>query len=132
MVRSHLVRHTVHVDTTDAAAYLRAFTTWSRNGHKSVTTAAWRDLRLAGQARRCGSIGVMRETDQGEILGPVRWTEVFESIDAEEFTELALLAREVSRAPIALVTLVDGDRQLEIDVERRELVANISHKLRTR
>ncbi|MFN2444503.1 MAG: hypothetical protein ABR606_02760 [Vicinamibacterales bacterium] len=40
----------------------------------------------------------------------VRWTEVFEGIEAEAFRELALLAGEVSRAPIALVTLVDEER----------------------
>ncbi|MCA1585541.1 MAG: hypothetical protein LC791_12505 [Acidobacteria bacterium] len=40
----------------------------------------------------------------------MRWTEVFEGIEAEAFRELALLAGEVSRAPITLVTLVDEER----------------------
>ncbi len=50
----------------------------------------------------------MRASDQ--TARSVRWTEVFEGIEAEAFRELALLAREVSRAPIALVTLVDEER----------------------
>ena len=41
----------------------------------------------------------------------VGWTEVFDSIEIDAFEELALLAGEVSRAPIAMVTLVDEDRQ---------------------
>ena len=40
----------------------------------------------------------------------IRWTEVFEGIESDAFRELAVLAREVARAPIALVTLVDENR----------------------
>ncbi|HXG57317.1 MAG TPA: GAF domain-containing protein [Vicinamibacterales bacterium] len=65
----------------------------------------------------------MGDTDQSGALGAVRWTEVFESIDADEFTELALLAREVSKAPIALVTLVDEDRQWFTSVTGARLTA---------
>ncbi len=46
-----------------------------------------------------------------DALPSVRWTEVFDSIEIDAFEELALLAGEISRAPIAMVTLVDEDRQ---------------------
>jgi len=48
--------------------------------------------------------------DTGPSVRAVRWTEVFEGIESDAFLELALLAGEVSRSPIALVTLVDEDR----------------------
>ncbi len=44
-------------------------------------------------------------------FGSVRWGEVFESIETDEFKELALLAGGVSGTPIALVTLIDENRQ---------------------
>jgi len=40
----------------------------------------------------------------------VRWTEVFAAIEPDAFAELAILAGQVSRAPIALVTLLDENR----------------------
>ncbi len=42
-----------------------------------------------------------------EHLPSVGWTEVFDSIEIDAFEELA---GEVSRAPIAMVTLVDENR----------------------
>lgn len=42
---------------------------------------------------------------------PVRWTEIFETIEPDAFEDLALIAAEVCGAPIALVTLVDENRQ---------------------
>ena len=38
------------------------------------------------------------------------WADIFDAIGPHELSDLALLAREVAVAPIALVTLVDGDR----------------------
>jgi len=41
----------------------------------------------------------------------VRWTEIFATIESDAFQELALLAGEVSRSPIAMVTLVDENQR---------------------
>lgn len=41
---------------------------------------------------------------------PVRWTEIFQTIEPDAFEDLALLAAEICGAPIALVTLVDENR----------------------
>lgn len=65
----------------------------------------------------------MEDPEQGASAGSVRWTEVFESLEANEFRELALLAGGVSRAPIALVTLVDEDRQWFTSVTGARLAA---------
>jgi GAF domain-containing protein len=66
---------------------------------------------------------VTQQSNQRTNLGTVRWTEVFETIEATEFRELALLARGVSGAPIALVTLVDEDRQWFTSVIGADLTA---------
>ncbi|MEO6239628.1 MAG: GAF domain-containing sensor histidine kinase [Vicinamibacterales bacterium] len=43
-------------------------------------------------------------------IEPVRWAEVFETLEADAFAELARLAGDLSSAPIALVTLIDENR----------------------
>lgn len=70
------------------------------NGQESVTRY------------RAVEIGVtVKGMTAPDALPSVGWTEVFDSIEVDAFEELALLAGEVSRAPIAMVTLVDDDRQ---------------------
>ena len=67
-------------------------------------------------------------------VGAVRWTEVFEAIETagcehvaprstDAFEELALLAGEVTHAPIAMVTLVDEDRQWFTSVTGAQIAA---------
>lgn len=56
-------------------------------------------------------------------VGAVRWTEVFETLETDAFEELALLAGEVTRAPIAMVTLVDEDRQWFTSVTGAQIAA---------
>lgn len=65
----------------------------------------------------------MGEGDNSSSVGAMRWGDVFESIERDAFEELALLASEVSRAPIALVTLVDDDRHWFISVTGTHLTA---------
>ncbi|MBA3296172.1 MAG: GAF domain-containing sensor histidine kinase [Acidobacteria bacterium] len=65
----------------------------------------------------------MGDSEQSVAVEAVRWTEVFESIETNEFKELALLAREVSRSPIALVTLVDEERHWFTSVTGASLTA---------
>lgn len=65
----------------------------------------------------------MGDPEERASLGSVRWGEVFESIETDEFNELALLAGGVSGAPIALVTLVDENRQWFTSVTGAHLTA---------
>lgn len=39
------------------------------------------------------------------------WSEVFETVEPDALTDLALLARQIASTPLAFVTLVDGERQ---------------------
>lgn len=48
----------------------------------------------------------MGDREGSPFVGSVRWTEVFESIERDAFEGLAPLASDVSRTPIAPVTLV--------------------------
>ena len=57
------------------------------------------------------------------LVGSVPWTEVFENIEGDAFEELALLAGEVARAPIAMVTLVDEERQWFTSVTGAQIAA---------
>ncbi|HXG86882.1 MAG TPA: GAF domain-containing sensor histidine kinase [Vicinamibacterales bacterium] len=52
-----------------------------------------------------------------------RWTDVFEGLDREAFTELAVIAAELSHAPMAMVTLVDEDRHWFTSVTGVQLTA---------
>ncbi|MBA2354829.1 MAG: GAF domain-containing sensor histidine kinase [Acidobacteria bacterium] len=65
----------------------------------------------------------MHNRKRGPVLGSVRWTEVFESMESDAFEEVARLAGEVSRAPIALITLVDEDRHWFTSVVGTHLTA---------